>query len=89
MAMDYTRITAAAKAELLGYGMKPDDVPFGTTGKGALELIVDAIAKAVINEITTNGVVSTTVAAGIAVQVTPATGTGATTAPGSGTGNMV
>lgn len=60
MSLDYTRITTAAIAALKTKGMKPDDVPFKETGKGALELIVDEIAKAVINEITSNAVVSTT-----------------------------
>lgn len=89
MAMNYTNITTAAKAELVAQGFKPDDVPFGTSDKGALELIIDAIAKATINEIKTNGVVSTTVATAIPVQVVVNTGTGATTAPGSGTGGIV
>lgn len=59
MAMDYTRPSAAALAALKGHGMKPDDVPFGITGKGALELIVDEVTKAIINEISTNAVVKT------------------------------
>ncbi len=59
MSLDYSRITTAAKSALVGHGMKPDDVPFGSTGKGALELIIDEIAKAVINEITSNAVVTT------------------------------
>ena len=90
MALDYTRITTQAVNTLKGHGMKPDDVPFEDTGKSALELIVDAIAEAVIIEIKTNAVVdtsvTTTVASPIPVQVVVATGTGATTAPGSGSG---
>lgn len=54
MAMNFQNIVDQAKAELEGYGMKPDDVPFGTTGKGALELMITAISKAVLDEIVTN-----------------------------------
>lgn len=44
-----------------------------------LQKFCDAIAKAVVDEVTTNAVVP----AGIAVQVSTDTGTGATTAPGA------
>lgn len=91
MALNKDRITAAAMATLKAAGFKPDDVPFKDTGKSAAEIIVDAVAEAVVNEFKTNGVVSTsvstTVAAPIPVQVVVATGTGATTATGSGTGS--
>ena len=88
MALSHARITEAAIAELVEIGFKPEDVPMGGTGKSALEHIVGAVAKAVINEITVYGEVTTTVAPGIGVQVTPATGTGATTTTGTGTGSI-
>ena len=90
MAMDKSRITAAAVETLKSKGFDLEAVPFQQTGKSAAEIMVDAIADAVVNEIRTYGVVtttvSTTVAAGIVVQVAPVTGTGATAGPGSGSG---
>ena len=83
MQMNYTNITAEAKATLVGKGFKPDDVPFGGTGVGALELIIDAIAQAVVNEITTNAIVSTTVT----TTVTGTLPTGPVAANGSGAGS--
>lgn len=47
-----------------------------------------SIAKSIIDEITTNADVSTTVAAGIGVQVNTGTGTGATTSTGTGSGGV-
>lgn len=91
MALNKSRITTAVLGTLAAAGFDLDAVPFLDTGKSAAEIMVDAIADAVINEFKTNGVVSTTVnttvAAGIVVQTVPATGTGATTAPGAGSGS--
>lgn len=90
MALNKGRITAAALATLTAAGFELDKVPFLQTGKSAAEIMVDAIADAVVNEIKANAEVSTsvttTIAAAIPVQVVVATGTGATTAPGAGSG---
>ena len=88
MPLDYNRIVSQSKNELVAIGLKPDDVPFENTGKGVLELIIEAVAKAVVDEFTANADVNTTVAAGIGVQVNTGTGTGATTDTGSGTGGI-
>lgn len=51
MSLDSSRIVSAAMLTLTDKGFKPDDVPFGETGKSALEHIVEAVAVAVVNEI--------------------------------------
>ena len=65
MSLDSSKITAAAKAALIAHGMQPDKVIFKVegfpeTGKSALELIIDEIAKAVVSEFVNNAVVKTT-----------------------------
>jgi len=88
MSLDYTRVTTAAVDALKAKGMKPDEVPFGSTGKGALELIVDEIAKAIINEFKTNAVVSTNVSTTVSVaSVSGVTAGAGVSGPGTGTGS--
>ena len=66
MSLSHQRITSAAMATLREAGFQPDKVPFQQTGKSALELIVDAISQAVLDEITTNGVVKVALDKGLA-----------------------
>jgi hypothetical protein len=54
MALDKSRITSQAKATMIGHGADPDAVPFGGTGKGFLELLIDAVAEAVVDEVVAN-----------------------------------
>ena len=68
--MDFNKIVTQAKAALEAYGMNPDAVPLVVegktpTGKGALELIILEIARAVVAEIQTNAVVTTTLDQGL------------------------
>lgn len=60
MSLDANRITSVAMGTLRDAGFKPDDVPFGDTGKSALEHIVSALASAIISEIKQHGDVSVT-----------------------------
>ena len=89
MAMNKSRIVAATMQTLQGIGFQPEKVPFLGTGKSALEHIVEAIAAAVVDEITGNAeLFQATGAAGVAVQVSPTTGTGATTGAVTVTGKV-
>lgn len=89
MAMDKSRIVSATMQTLQAAGFHPEKVPFLDTGKSALEHIVDAIATAVVNEITGHAELDqATGAAGVPVQVVVNTGTGATTGTVTVTGKV-
>lgn len=60
MSLDPSRITQAALAELSGLGFEPTKVPYLETGKSATELLLTALANAVVAEIAAHGVVSVT-----------------------------
>lgn len=88
MAINKTSIINGTISDLKELGFDPDAVIFKETGKSAIEWIIEKLTNHIINEITSNGEVSTTVATGIAVQVDPNTGLGATTSAGAGTGGI-
>ncbi len=66
MSLSADRVVAASMTTLRGFGLKPDEVPYGDTGKSSMELVVQAVAAALIEEITTNGVVKVQLDQGLA-----------------------
>ena len=91
MAMDFNNIVTQAKTALEAYGMNPDAVPLVVegktpTGKGALELIILEIARAIVEEIQANAVVTTTVTT--TVTGTLPAGPVAAVGAGNGTGGI-
>lgn len=61
MSLSADRIAQAALSSLESSGLAtPSSVQIGTTGKTALELVLAALAKAVVDEITANGEVTVT-----------------------------
>lgn len=70
MSLSADRVVAASMVTLRGFGLKPDEVLFGDTGKSTMELMVQAIAAAMFEEIAANGVVKVQLDQGLAAWMT-------------------
>lgn len=84
MSLNAAQLGTQIKNALVSAGYVLDDAD----ARADCEAIWQAIAGAIVSHIQTSAEVSTTVAAGVAVQVDPTTGIGATTGTGAGTGSI-